>query len=286
MKKELTFIKKAFRHWYANNPGRMGAALSYYMLFSLPAIITLLVLFAGAFFGHDNVQATLLGDLGTHVGSVNDSFVGDIVRNSNGPQGNALRAVLSFLIILLGASGIFSELRTSLGNLWGLPKEKFPPRTLGQKITTWLRGNLPNLLLLAILGLLFIISILGGLFLGIIGDYIHTLFPYLTDLTKISASIFSLGLITVFFALLYKVIAKHHMSTKSIFFGACITSVLFIFGEYIIGIYLKSFADASVYGAARSLVGLLIWVYYSAQVFYLGASFTYALSHKSEYFKN
>ncbi len=261
----------------------MGAALSYYMLFSLPGIASILILLAGIFIGNTNAEATLLQDLGGHVGEASSAFLNDVVTHSNNFGNNIIEIFLSLLLLLIAGTGIFNELRTSLGRLWNMPALPRAPRAIHHRALHIVKSTIPNIFLLFILGTFFLVSIFGNLLIQGVGNYI----PFVANLglIGIAASLFSFILTTCFFAYLYRAIAGNSMSLESIFLGACITTILFILGEYIIGLYLRFFAHPSVYGGARSIVGVLLWVYYSAQVFYLGASFTYALSRKKESLK-
>jgi membrane protein len=263
-------VKLAVRKWLDDKASRLGAALAYYALFSVAPLLIVAVGIAGLVFGEDASQGEIVGQIEDRVGASVAGFLQDMMAGTRGGAGVAA-TVVGVLLTLLGASGLFLQVKGSLNVVWDIPA--LATKGIGNFLRTRALAFLSVIgfgaVLLAALAASSVVSALGGL----VSDDLAILATVLQWLSPVVM----LGLLTVVFALMFKVLPDTTVPWRPIWRGAAFTSVLFTVGTFLLGLYLGGGAVGSGFGAAVALVTLLLFAYYSAQIFLLGAEFTRVL---------
>jgi membrane protein len=259
----------AVRAWSADYAPSMGAALSYYALFSIAPLLLIVIGVAGFFFGEQAARGEIYGQLATLIGAEGAHAVEGLVAAARRPQSGVAAMVVGVALLLGGASTVFGELQNALDRIWRAPAP--------QKRAGWWqlvrRRVLPYGMVLGIAFLLLVSLVLSAIVAGL-GRWWGL---HVVDIAL------SFALITLLFAMIYKVVPQVPIAWRDVWIGAAVTSALFAIGKWLIGLYIGRTSVASAFGAAGSLVVLMVWVYYSAQIFLLGAEFTrlYAEQHGS-----
>ena len=261
-------LKLTKAEWTADNGASLAAALAYYTVFSLAPILVIAVAVAGLVFGQEAARGELTAQISGFVGKEGAELTQTLLANASNPSTGSLAGVVGLVTLLFGATGAFGQMQNSLNHIWNVPQDKTGGRW--KTVTTRL---ISFVLVLGVGLLLLIMLILSALISG---------FTNLVGVTGASAQLWgevinfvaSFAITTVLFALIYRVLPDVDVSWRDVWVGALITSVLFTIGKQLIGIYLGRASVASAYGAAGSVVIVMLWVYYSAQILFLGAEFT------------
>jgi membrane protein len=261
--------RSALAGWWNDNVPRMGASLSYYTLFSLAPILVIAIAIAGAVFGEDAARGEITRQLSGLVGGVGAQAIEDVVRQAQQSPRTGLASVLGVLTLVFGAGGVFAELETALNDIW-----KVESKTAGRGLIGMLVDRLISFGLVAAAGFLLLASLLVSAALAALGQYLHASVTLPELVWQGLDLLVSLAVITTLFALIYRVLPNVLLRPRDLWVGAAVTAVLFSIGKLGIGLYLGHSTFASAYGAAGSVVVLIAWVYYAAQVVLLGAEFT------------
>jgi membrane protein len=259
--------------WFNLRCGSKGAAVAFYTLFSMAPILILALAIASALFGQQAARGEIFAQLQGLVGSAGAQTIESLLVNARNPDISHVATAIASVVLLIGATTIFAELKESLDEIWHVPGA----RQAG--LLSVLRVRLLSFGLVIVLVFLLLVSLVISAALAVLERYWSGLWHDAAYLLAPLASGFSYVVIAVLFGVIYKTLPQVRLSWHDVSVGAMGTAGLFIFGKYLIGFYLGNSNLAGSYGAAGSLVALLLWVYYSAQIFYLGASFTrqYAL---------
>ena len=275
-KEAWRLLRQAAASWIDDYAPSMGAALSYYTLFSIAPLLIIVIAVAGLVFGDEAARGALFGELRALTGEEGAKAVQTMVAAADRPRQGALATALGAVVLVIGATTVFGELQNALDRIWRAPAR---PQASG-----W--WNLVRTRLLSfgmVLGIAFLlmVSLVLSAALAALGRL--WAFPGWEVLSHALDAALSFALITVLFALIYKFIPRVHVAWRDVWTGAAVTSILFALGKLLIGLYIGRSAVASTFGAAGSLVVLMLWVYYSAQIFLFGAEFTwvYAREHGS-----
>ncbi len=265
-----------WNHWFAIDAPRMGASLAYYTLLSLAPLVILIVAIAGVFFRPSLIRSELMWQVRDLTGSVGVNIVRPLLENTR-PLTGIVAGIAGALTLALGASSVFLELRDSLDAVWGVK----PP--YGGGLAGMVRDRLFAFLLVGGSGLILSAAILLAMLLG---SPVHSLLRFMPTsgiVAQMESAGISLAGTASVFALIYKVVPDTRIQWGDVWIGALVTSILFTAGKGLIGLYLSTAGLGSAYAAAGSLIVFLAWVYYSAQIFLLGAEFTheYAMRHGS-----
>ena len=273
----LGLLKEAFEEWNEDNAPRLGAALSYYTIFSIAPLLMISIAVAALVFGHDAAEGRIVAQLQQFIGRGAAESVQAMIENARKPGQGVLATVFGTVTLLFGAGGAFNELRAALDIIWEVP----PPK--GGGIKALLHERLASFGMVLVMGFLLLVSLVLSAVLS--AFEVKGTFPGSVVVLQIVNIGVSLAVITALFALLFKYLPDAHppVAWKDIWIGAFITAALFTLGKFGIGLYLGRSSVASAYGAAGSLVLLLVWVYYSAQILFYGAELThvYARRHGS-----
>lgn len=268
-----TLLQAAAGRWNRHNASRLGAAVAYYTALSVAPLLVLVVAIAGVAFGAQAVRGEIVWQVENLVGPDIARIIQDLLRSAHqrGPSGVAA-TVIGAATLLLGASAVFSELRDALNIIWNAPGAQ-------SGFTGMLRFRLFAFAVVLAVGFLLIVSLAASALLAFLGDFAKShlaalQFSGILFTLKLVEPFLSVFVFTFLFALIYKYIPDVHIEWAEVWIGAAVTAVLFTIGKILIGLYLGKASVGSAYGAAGSLVVLLVWVYYSAQIFFFGAEFT------------
>jgi membrane protein len=263
----LDLAKQAVAAWLADRASTMGAALAFYCAFSLAPLLMIVIAIAAAAFGADAARGAIVEQLSGIVGPVAAEAIQELLKAAKEPATGLFATVVGLVTLLVGATTVLVELQDDLDYIW-----KAPARG---GVVTMLRARLLSFLIILAIGFVLLVTQLLSGAVTAFGDYLTPYFPDVAlRLLKVANFLFSLAIVTVLFAILYKWLPNVRIAWRDVWFGALATAVLFSIGRIAIGFYLGRSAIASAYGAAGTLVALLLWLYYSAQIFLLGAEFT------------
>jgi membrane protein len=267
-------LKQAGTAWLADNAPRLGAALAFYTLFSLAPVLIVAVSVAGFVFGEEAAQDEIVRQFQGLMGTQGATAIETILQSTNRPALGVFATMLGLVAILVGASGAFNELQDALNTIW-----KVDSRTKSFWTVT-LRKRFFSLGLVVATGFLLLTSLFVTAALSAAERLVGNVLSMPVLLLQSLNFVFSFAVITILFAVILKFIPDTTISWRDVRFGAAVTSLLFTVGKVIIGLYLGHSALTSAYGAAASLVILLIWIYYSAQILLFGAELTYVYALK------
>jgi membrane protein len=262
-------IKEVWFDFLDNNSFQKGAALAYYTIFALPPILIIMINTAGAVFGREAVQGEIYTQLRGLLGSKSAVGIQEMVESIHHSADFNLATVIGVLTLLVGATGVFVSLQESLNQIWGVkPKPK----------NEYLKILVDRLLSFAIiLGVVFLllVSLIVNAILVVITSYLaKKIDPSLLQLTQATNFLVSTAVVTFLFALIYKFLPDAKIKWKDVWVGSLVTALLFALGKTLIGLYLGNSDFSSIYGAAGSVIVVLVWVFYTSQIIFLGAQFT------------
>lgn len=272
-------VKKSVTSWIDDYAPSMGAALAYYTVFSIAPLLIIVIAVAGFVFGQEAVQGEIAAQLGGLIGEEGALAVQGLVESANEPKEGIIATVISVVLLVIGATTVFGELQDSLDRIWRVPA---PAGSSG--IWNLLRTRVLSFGMVLGLGFLLLVSLVASAGLAAFGTWFGGMFAGWEALLHVLNLVISFALVTGLFAMIYKIMPRARIAWRDVWVGAAVSALLFEIGKFAIGLYLGKSGVTSGFGAAGSLVVLLIWVYYSAQIFLLGAEFTwvYAREHGSK----
>jgi membrane protein len=272
-KQYLGLLKQAASSWSSDYAPSMGAALSYYTLFSIAPLLLIVIAVAGLVFGADAARGAIFEQLEGLIGAEGAKGVEGLLQAADEPREGIISSIIGVLVLLIGATTVFGELQNALDRIWRAPARE-------QSSGWWnlIRTRLLSFGMILGIAFLLMVSLVMSAMLAALGKL--WTFEGWEALAHALDIVVSFGLITVLFALIYKMIPRVHVSWHDVWIGAAVTSLLFAVGKFLIGLYLGKSGVASSFGAAGSLVLLIVWVYYSAQIFLFGAEFTWVYAHE------
>lgn len=248
-----------------------GAAISFYTATSFAPVLLLIISVAGLVFGRDAAQGALTGQLGGVFGKETADFLQNVVAKSADKSSGTIASILSVVTLIATASGVFGEMQSALNRIW-----KAEPKA--GTISRLIRARAASLGLVAALGFMMMVSLAVSAALTAFEGHIDRWLPGGALLASLLNTALSIALLAVIFAAIYKVLPDKDLRWRDVIWGALVTAALFTLGKFLIGWYLGSSGVASAYGAAGSLILLMLWVYYSAMIFLFGAEITKAFS--------
>jgi membrane protein len=271
-------LVKAVKAWVADYAPSMGAAISYYTVFSLAPLLVIVIALAGAFFGREAVQGLIVEQLSGLIGREGAALVENLVRASSDTDQGRIAGIISLFVLLVGATTVFAELQSALDRIWHVPAAKKP-----SGVMSVLRARLLSFGLILGLAFLLMISLVVSAGVAALGTWMSGMMPGWETMLHAINLLVSLSIATVLFAMIFKLMPSTPIDWRDVWVGALVTAVLFEVGKLLIGLYLGKSGVTESFAAAGSLVVLLAWVYYAAQIFLFGAEFTkaYADAHGS-----
>lgn len=264
----VSLFKQTFSEWQEDKVPVFAAALSYYTVFALAPLLIIVISLLGLFFGQGQAQAQLVTQLQSLFGpEVADTVQGMIEARAQ-QGGNVLGTIVGFVVLLFGATGVFAQLQNALNAIWEV---KPAP---GAGIWHLVKVRLLSLGMILTLGFLLLVSLVISAVLAALNGAFSGDLPGADLLWQVANTVVSLAVITLLFALMFKYLPDARIRWRDVWIGAVFTALLFTLGKFLLGLYLGNSGVASAYGAAGSLVLLLLWVFYSAQIVLFGGEFT------------
>jgi membrane protein len=248
-----------------------GAAMAFYATTSLAPILLIVVAIAGLAFGHDAAELALSAQISGLMGPESAGLLKTALQSASGKSSGTWATVIGLVTLFVTASGVFGEMQLALNTIW-----KVEPQ--GSSLSRLVRARAASLGLVAALGFLLLVSLIASAAISGLGNIINAHLPFGAIILAVINAVVSFALISVLFAAIYKILPDRTLQWRDVGIGAVVTAALFTLGKSLIGWYLGSSAVASSYGAAGGLLVILIWVYYSSEIFLLGAEFTRAYS--------
>jgi membrane protein len=270
----LALFKVTFSEWYGDNAPRLGAALAYYTVFSLSPLLIIVIAFAGLVFEREAAQGEIVTQLQGLIGEESAKAVQAMIENAYKPSSGVIATLISILTLLIGATGVFAELHDALNTIW----EVKPKSGLG--LMGLIRDRFLSFAMVLGIGFLLLVSLAISAGLAALGKLMGGMVPTPIYVGQILNLFGAFVVIMLLFAMIYRILPDIEIAWSDVWIGAAFTSVLFTIGKFLIGFYLGRSSVASAYGAASSLAIILIWVYYSAQIFLFGAEFTQVYAKK------
>lgn len=273
MKNLVYLIKETFAEWSEDKASRLAAALAYYTSFSLAPILVLIIGIAGLVLGNSTaVHDLIMTQVGDLLGDEGALFISSMIKNASKPSTGVIATIVGVVTLLFGALGVFGELQNALNTIWEVQLK--PITGLANNIKHYLVKRVLSFAMLMVILFLLLVSLVISAALSAFGDFMDNAFAISEIVMQMFNFLFSFGLITLLFALIFKYLPDAKIRWRDVWLGAGVTSLLFTLGKFAIGLYLGKSEVSTTFGAAGSLALLLIWVYYSSQIIFLGAEFT------------
>ncbi|MBQ0733397.1 YihY/virulence factor BrkB family protein [Aquimarina celericrescens] len=275
IKSFLKMLATTYKNWIANEPFQMSAAVSYYALFSFPALLIIIIQTTGLFYEKKEVKGKIIREISDVLGFDAAKTVEVMLENAIDQEQSTLIIIIGVITLLYGATGMFIALQKSLNAIWRVkPKPK-------SEILKMIKDRIFSLGLILMIGLLLLTSLVLTALITATTDWIGARFPnIIIYVIQIINFILSLILSTVLFALIFKVLPDVKMKWKDVWLGAFVTTILFSIGKSALGVYFGTTNPGSTFGAAGSVILILLWVSYSSLILFFGAEFTKVLAHK------
>lgn len=261
--------KSTAKAWNAADPFRQSAVIAYYAIFSIPALLVIIITLAGFAFGKEAVQGEISSQIGLAMGTDTAKQVEDMIAKAGAQKNSIIATIISVVTLILGATGVFGQLQISLDQIWEV---KIKAKKAWLKT---IKDRLFSFGLIISIGFLLLVSLLFTTALSAFSGWIKNYLPdYILYVFHIVNFVLSFGVISVLFALMFKILPDAKIRWRDVWVGAVVTSFLFTLGKYALGIYFGKAQPASTYGAAGSIVLIMLWVSYSCMIVFFGAEFT------------
>ncbi|HSH73260.1 MAG TPA: YihY/virulence factor BrkB family protein [Methylophilaceae bacterium] len=268
MQRLRNLVAGSFSEWVTQRAASKGAALAFYTLFSMAPILVLVIAIAGAVFGNQAAQGEIFNQLNGLLGPTGAQAIQLLLASAHSSQGGVLATLIATIFLLVGATTVFAELKDSLDELWHVPTSR------QSGLLSLIRTRLLSFGLVLVLTFLLLVSLVISAALALLEKYWGGLWQNFAGNIAPVSFVFSFLVIASLFATIFKLLPNVKIAWHDVWIGALGTAALFMLGKNMIGLYLGSSGVASSYGAAGSVMALLLWVYYSAQIFFFGAGFT------------
>ena len=267
----VSIFKASFDEWSRHKAPRLGASLAFYTLLSIAPLLLVLVSVVGLVLGHQTAQRALLSQVQAIVGSQGTVAAQALLESSRNSTHGIIATAFGVLTLLFGASGVLIELRDALNTIWEVPT----PGLSGMKmLSSFIKERLLSFALVLALGFILVVSLALSAWVAALGAWSESILPAHEVVLHFLNFVVSFVIITGLFSAIYRFLPDIRIEWRDVVLGGAITSALFSVGKLALGIYLGKASFASMYGAASSIVVLIVWVYYSGQIFFLGAEFT------------
>jgi len=270
------FCRRVVVQWVNNEPFELAAALSYYTLFSLTPVLVIAIGIAGIAFGHETAQQQILETIQDLIGPEGTEAVRVMIQNlSSRPETGRISTLLGFVVLFFGAGGVVAELQSALDKIW-----EVTPRP-SSALWGFLRQRFISFAMVLAIGFLLLISLIASAILTSLTELLGQFVGATAVIIYVLDIVVSFFFVTLLFAMIYKFVPDARIQWRDVGIGSALTAFLFTIGKFCIGLYLGTSGITSVYGAAGSLITILLWVYYSSLIFFFGAQFT--RTYASEY---
>jgi membrane protein len=270
-KRVWKILEATIDNFDASDSFSRGAALAFYSATSLVPVLVIAIAIAGAAFGEEAARGAIVRELAGLIGWESAKFIQDAIKSASQSGSDAWAIAIGVIVLVFTASGVFGELQTALNAIWKCKTHGFSWKRI-------VRGRIASLGLVVALGFLMLVSLVINAGVTAASDYMDRSLGYSALLITVLNTTVSFALIAVLFAGIYKILPDKTIPWQDVIFGATVTAALFEAGKFLIGMFIGSSRVVSSYGAAGALASILLWIYYSAQIFLLGASFTQAVA--------
>jgi len=267
------FLKQTISSFIEDDALSRGAAIAFYTVTSIAPLLLIVIAIAGLVFGRDAAQGAITGQFSGMMGQQTAEVLEAAVASASDTSAGALATFIGVATLIATASGAFGEIQSALNVIWKAKPE-------GTKLSRLIHARAASLGLVATLGFLLVVSLAASAALTAFGDHLDRVLPFSTLVLSAVNFLISFGLIAALFAAVYKILPDRRLEWRDVLLGAGVTALLFLAGKSLIGWYIGSSGVASTYGAAGSLIVLLLWVYYSVQIFLLGAEITKVFANR------
>lgn len=263
----------SIKQWVDDRAASKGAALAYYTLFSLAPVLIIVLAIAGVVFGEDAARGAIFHELRGLVGQDGAQAIQLLLAHARDPKTGIIATAIALVLLIIGATTVFGELKESLDEIWRVPKSHKPG------VMQFIRTRLLSFSVILVLAFLLLVSLAVNAALSLLEQYLGGFWADAAWILQPLSSLVSFAVIAALFGAIYKLLPQQHLPWRDVVIGSIGTALLFILGKRLIGVYLGNSNVVGSYGAAGSVIALMVWVYYSAQIFFLGAEFTrqYAL---------
>lgn len=264
-----SLISETFKEWNEDQAPRLAAGLAYYMAFSIAPLLLISIAIAGFFFGQEAAGDRVGKELSTLLGPTAAEAINNLIASAGQERsGGIVATIIGVVVLLFGASGVFGELQHALNTVWDVEPKK------GQGVRGFLRTRFLSFAMVLGIGFLLLVSLVLSAIMSAVGSLLLGDKVGATVIGQAINFVVSFAITTLLFAMMFKVIPDVRLRWKDVWFGAIVTSLLFMIGKELLGWYLGRASTTSAYGAAGSFVALLLWVYYSSQILFFGAELT------------
>lgn len=279
-----TLVDQTISEWVDDKAQRLGASLAFFTLLSLAPLVVVVLAVGAAVFGEKAAEGQLAWQIRDLVGPVGAQAIQALIRGAQKPKTGAIATIASFVILVFGSSSVAIELHDALNTIWHVPSK---PGTLRSRIVGFLKERFFSFVLVLSGGFVLLVSLIWSAWIAAVGRFFGSILPIPEFVLHLATFVVSFIAITVVFAAIYKFVPDVPLEWGDVIVGASFTALVFTIGKQLLALYLGKVSLGSPYGAAGSLVTVLVWVYYSAQLFFLGAEFTkvYAQSYGSHFTK-
>lgn len=267
-------LKTAGSRWIEDKAPRLGAALSFYTVFAIPPLLIIVLFIVSLIIDPETVRTQMFAEVGGLVGEKSAQAIESAMAAQSQVNKGAMASAIAIITLLITTTGLFVELQDALNTVWGVESKP------GQGILGFIRNRLLSFAMVVGIGFLLLVSLVISAGLSALNSYVGGLVPGLGVLWTITNAVVSFGVITILFAMIFKVLPDVKMAWRDVWIGAGTTALLFTAGKFLLGMYLGKNSAVSAYGAAGSLVLLLLWVYYSAQILFFGAEVTQVYANR------
>ncbi|HLP17176.1 MAG TPA: YihY/virulence factor BrkB family protein [Bacteroidota bacterium] len=275
LKKYWEVLKESFSKFVDDNVPKLGASLSYYTVFSLAPLLIIIIAVAGFIFGTDAAQGRIYDEIESLVGKDSALLIQTAIKKSADTGAGILATVISFVTLIIGSVTVFIELQDSLNIIW-----KVKAKPAEGAIKSFLRTRFISFTLIISIGFLLLVSLVISAGLTALGNFFSAYVPVPVFVLQVLNNLLSLAVISVLFGMIFRILPDVELSWKDVRVGSIVTALLFVVGKYLIGLYIGGSTLGSTYGAAGSLAILLVWVFYSSQILFFGAEFTFVYAEK------
>lgn len=270
-----SLIIKTYTSWMADEPFRLSAVVAYYAVISLPALLVVIINVVGSIWGYEIVQGELTAEFTSALGKDAAASIETIITETRASDKNTLSTIIGIGTLLFGATGVFYQLKVSLNEIWNIAPN--PDANLWKLVT----DRILSFAFILVIGFLLLVSFIVTAAISALNNFIREALPDILVYVAYSLDfVLSVGIISVLFALMFRYLPDARIKWKTVWIGAIITAVLFVIGKLLLGFYFGQADPGSTYGAAGTIVLVLLWVSYSSLILFFGAEFTYVYANR------
>jgi membrane protein len=267
-------FKEAAQKWLDDKASRQAAALTYYTIFALSPLLVLLITMVGLFLGEEAARSEVIDSISESIGEGAAEFIQGVIESTYVDNSGIVPTLLALGLLFFTASGLFNQVKMTLNAIWGVEPE--PDRGIKGLVF----DRLLAAAMVVVFGSILLLAVIATTVISVLSAAAEDIVPGIGPLWQLGNLALSLAILTLIFAVIYKVLPDAHIEWRDVWIGAFVTAILFSFGQFAVGIYLGISGASSAYGAAGSLIAILLWFYYTLQVILFGAEFTQVYTHK------